>query len=277
MRYRPVVRHTVSVSELNFRLPGRLRFSEEMPENPAVPRDAATVVLLRDSDQGLEVFLLRRVAAMAFAPGMTVFPGGGVDQRDADESVRWAGPEPSVWAEEFAATEPLGRALVCAAVRETFEESGVLLAGTEKGVVEDATRFGDARQALVSRELSLASFLRDEGLILRADLLRPWAHWITPAQEKRRYDTRFFVAVLPDGQHADGVTTEAESAGWQRPQDALADAEEGRSMLMPPTWHTLTELAKFPSAADVLAADRTIVPITPTIVRDGDGLRVVVK
>lgn len=219
------------------------------------------------------MFLLRRVAAMAFAPGTTVFPGGGVDQRDADESVRWAGPEPSAWAESFGTSESGGRALVCAAVRETFEESGVLLAGTENGVVEDASQYADARQALVSRELSLASFLREAGLILRADLLRPWAHWITPIQEKRRYDTRFFVAVLPEGQHADGATTEATSAGWQRPEEALADAEEGRRVLLPPTWHTLSELAKFSSVADVLTADRTIVPITPTIVRDGDGLR----
>jgi 8-oxo-dGTP pyrophosphatase MutT (NUDIX family) len=263
--------------ELNFRLPGRLRFSGNTPENPAVPRDAATVVLLRDTDQGLEAFLLRRAAAMAFAAGMTVFPGGGVDKRDAETSVRWAGPEPRRWGDWFRADESGGRALVCAAVRETFEESGVLLAGTGTEVVKDASGYAEARQALVSRELSLASFLRDAGLTLRADLLRPWAHWITPAQEKRRYDTRFFVAVLPEGQHADGATTEAESAGWQRPEDALADAEEGRSMLLPPTWHTLTELAKFSSVADVLAVEREIVPITPTIVPDGDGVRVVVE
>lgn len=269
--------HTVTVPELNFRLPGRLRFSDEVPENPAVPRDAATVVLLRDAAQGLEVFLLRRVAAMAFAPGMTVFPGGGVDKRDADASVRWTGPEPVQWGEWFRADESGGRALVCAAVRETFEESGVLLAGTENGVVEDASGYADARRALVSRAASLASFLRDAGLILRADLLRPWAHWITPLAEKRRYDTRFFVAVLPNGQHADGATTEASSAGWQRPQDALADAEEGRVMLLPPTWHTLNELTEFSSVAEVLATQRSIVPIMPTIVRDGDGYRVVIE
>lgn len=269
--------HTVHVSELSFRLPGRLRFSDKVPDNPAVPRDAATVVLLRDTDRGLEVFLLRRAAAMAFAPGMTVFPGGGVDKRDADASVRWAGPEPGWWGEVFRTNESLGRALVCAAVRETFEESGILLAGTENGVVEDTSGYAGARRALVSRELSLASFLRDAGLILRADLLRPWAHWITPLSEERRYDTRFFVAVLPKGQHADGATTEAASAGWQRPEDALADADEDRDMLLPPTWHTLTELTRFSSVVDVLAAERTIAPITPTIVRDADGIRVVVE
>ena len=263
------------MSELSFRLPGGLEFSEEPLENPPVPRDAATVILLRDTDHGLEVFLQRRVAAMAFAGGMTVFPGGGVDRRDADASVSWAGPPAGEWAAWFGGTEPVGRALVCAAVRETFEESGVLLAGTPDAVVADAAQYSRARQQLVSRELSLATFLAENSLTLRADLLRPWAHWITPPQEARRYDTRFFAAVLPEGQHADGATTEAESSGWQRPRDALADAEAGRSMLMPPTWHTLAELAEFTTAAEALAAERKVHPIVPTLVREGDNIRVI--
>ncbi len=263
--------------QLNFELPAGVQFSDEPLPNPPVPRDAATVILLRDTANGLEVFLQRRVAAMAFAAGMTVFPGGGVDARDADASVRWAGPPASEWARWFGGTEPVARALVCAAVRETFEESGVLLAGTEDGVVADANRYADARRQLVSREFSLAAFLDGAGLTLRADLLRPWAHWITPPQETRRYDTRFFVAVLPEGQRADGETTEAESSGWQRPQDALADADAGRSMLMPPTWYTLRELTEFDTAADALAAERRIQAIIPTLVRDGDRVRVIVE
>jgi 8-oxo-dGTP pyrophosphatase MutT (NUDIX family) len=245
-------------------------FSGETPENPAVPRDAATVILLRDAEGGPEVFLQHRVAAMAFAAGMTVFPGGGVDQRDADTSVRWVGPAPAEWADWFGATESVARALVCAAVRETFEESGVLLAGTEDAVVENAAQYSDARQALVSRELSLAAFLAENNLTLRADLLRPWAHWITPAQEKRRYDTRFFAAVLPAGQHADGATTEADSSDWWRPKDALADAEVGRNTLLPPTRHTLLELAEFSSVAEALAVERKVEAIEPTLVREGD-------
>ncbi|GAB3000032.1 NUDIX hydrolase [Amycolatopsis acidiphila] len=261
--------------QLSFELPDGISFTDTPPENPAVPRDAATVILLRDTEQGMEVFLQRRVAAMAFAAGMTVFPGGGVDKRDADASVSWAGPPAADWAAWFGGTEPVARALVCAAVRETFEESGVLLAGTEDAVVADAARYAEARQALESRELSLAAFLADAGLTLRADLLRPWAHWITPVQEKRRYDARFYVAVLPSGQHADGETTEAESSAWQRPQDALADAEAGRSTLMPPTWHTLSELTRFSSTDEVLAVDRKIKTILPTIIRDGDHIRVI--
>jgi 8-oxo-dGTP pyrophosphatase MutT (NUDIX family) len=258
---------------MTFEVPFRAR--QDGP--PVTPKDAATVMLTRDGSAGLEVFLQHRVAGMPFAGGMTVFPGGGVDRRDAEASVAWAGPQPSQWAEWFGCDESLARALVCAAVRETFEESGVLLAGTESGIVEDTAPYGHAREALVSRELSLAAFLAGAKLMLRADLLRPWANWITPEPEPRRYDTRFFVATLPAGQDADGATTEADSSGWQRPEDALADAQQGRRMLLPPTWMTLSELSEFATSAEVLEAGRSIEPIIPTFVRDGDKVRVVLE
>ncbi|WP_367133366.1 NUDIX hydrolase [Saccharothrix sp. HUAS TT1] len=243
---------------------------------PVEPRDAATVVLVRDGASGLEAFLLRRVAGMAFAGGMTVFPGGGVDQRDADTSVAWTGPPPSWWAERFGCSVSLATALVCAAVRETFEESGVLLAGpSASSVVADTSRFAGARAALVARELSLAQFLAAEGLVLRADLLRPWANWLTPVEEPRRYDTFFFVAVLPEGQIADGVTTEASDAAWQRPGDALADCKAGRRGLLPPTWVTLAELAEAGSVAAVLSSSRTVEKVVPKLVREGGVVRVV--
>ncbi|MCP2164605.1 NUDIX hydrolase [Goodfellowiella coeruleoviolacea] len=249
---------------------------ELSPAVPATPRDAATVVLVRDGIAGLEVFLLRRVAGMAFAAGMTVFPGGGVDARDADTSVAWAGPEPAWWGRAFHCAPPLARALVCAAVRETFEESGVLLAGpSPTTVVGDASAYAEARQRLVSRELSLAQFLAEAGLVLRADLLRPWANWVTPAAEPRRYDTRFFLACLPEGQHADGMTTEAEDAQWQRPADALADWRAGHRKLLPPTWVTLTELAECDSVANALATPRSVARIEPKVVRTAGALRVV--
>ncbi|MCU1684997.1 MAG: hypothetical protein JWQ81_5736 [Amycolatopsis sp.] len=244
---------------------------------PVTPRDAATVMLLRDTADGVEVFLQHRVSGMPFAGGMTVFPGGGVDKRDADASVSWAGPPPSQWAEWFDCDESLARALVCAAVRETFEESGVLLAGTDSDVLADTAQYADVRQALVSREVSLAGFLSEAKLTLRSDLLRPWANWLTPTPEPRRYDTRFFVATLPQGQEADGKTSEADSSGWQRAEDALLDSKEGRRTLMPPTWITLTELAEFTSAGDILAAERSIQKIMPTLVREGDQVRVVLE
>lgn len=245
------------------------------PEHPAVPRDAATVMLLRDAAAGgVEVFLQRRVAGMAFAGGMTVFPGGGVDERDADASVSWAGPQANRWAEWFGCSESLARALVCAAVRETFEESGVLLAGTDTTVVADTARHAAEREALVSRDLSLAAFLAGAGLTLRADLLRPWANWVTPEQEPRRYDARFFVAALPEGQLPDGATTEAESSGWRRPAEAIADAESGHSMLMPPTWHILAELDRCSSVGEALEVQRTIRKVTPRLALDGENVRI---
>ncbi|MBB1155575.1 NUDIX hydrolase [Amycolatopsis dendrobii] len=263
--------------EFVFDIPARpgIAIRDNADGPPATPKDAATVILLRDVSDGVEVFLQHRVMGMAFAGGMTVFPGGGVDPRDADASVAWAGPPPSWWAEQFTCDESLARALVCAAVRETFEESGVLLAGTEDSVVADVAPYHEARKALESREISLAGFLADAGLTLRADLLHPYAHWVTPPQEQRRYDTRFFVAKLPEGQRADGATSEAAAAGWQPPAEAVADAREGRRTLMPPTWLTLVELAEFAKADAVLAEPREIVKTVPTLVRDGENIRVV--
>ena len=237
-------------------------------EPPVTPKDSATVILLRE---GMEVFLQRRVKGMPFAGGMTVFPGGGVDPRDADASIAWTGPGPEWWARRFGCGTDLARALVCAAVRETFEESGVLLAGPGKDtVVGDTAVYADARAALVSREISLAGFLADAGLVLRADLLRPWSNWVTPEAEPRRYDTRFFLAAMPAGQRADDVTSEAAEAYWRSPQSALDDWRAGRCGLLPPTWVTLTEIAECGSVAAALAAERTLAKVLPKLVhRDG--------
>lgn len=246
---------------------------------PATPRDAATVALLRDRGAGLEVFLQHRVSQMAFAGGMTAFPGGGVDRRDDDSDdgpVAWIGPEPGWWAQRFGCDRALARALVCAAVRETFEECGVLLAGPDSHqVVADASRYAADRAALESRELSLAQFLARHRLALRADLLRPWSNWLTPEEEPRRYDTRFFLAELPEGQRADGATSEASGSGWRSPAAALADWRDHRVGLLPPTWMTLTELDECGTLAAALAAPRSIEKIIPRVIRDNGTLRVV--
>lgn len=248
----------------------------EPPEVPVAARDAATIALLRDGEPGLEVFLLHRVAGMAFAGGMTVFPGGGVDDRDDDVAIGWAGPDPTWWAQRFGCAPDAALRLVCAAVRETFEECGVLLAGpTADTVVADTSGYGDVRAALVARELSFAEFLAAERLVLRADLVRPWANWITPPEEPRRYDTRFFVAALPTGQVADGVTSEAAAVGWQTPIEAIEDWKTGRRALLAPTWVTLTELAAHATVADALVAEREITAVVPRVIRDGDVLKVV--
>ncbi|WP_238845288.1 NUDIX hydrolase [Nocardia terpenica] len=234
---------------------------------PVVPKDASTVILVRDGVDGPEVFLQRRVQGMAFAAGMTVFPGGGVDPTDAQAEIGWAGPGPAWWGERFAVTPERAQALVCAAVRETFEECGVLLAGpTADTVVSDTVAYRAAREQLERREFSLGEFLARERLMLRADLLRPWANWITPLVEPRRYDTRFFVAVLPDGQHADGATSEAHEVAWRTPAQALDRWRAGIDVLLPPTWSQLTALGEFASTAAVLAAAPPLDPIQPDLI-----------
>ncbi|MCW3470242.1 NUDIX hydrolase [Rhodococcus pyridinivorans] len=235
----------------------------------AVPiRDASTVMLVRDSARGVEVFLQRRVVGMDFAGGMTVFPGGGVDTSDTDAEVRWTGPDVTWWAERFGIGEAQARALVLAAVRETFEECGVLLAGpTEDSVVADTGDYAEARRLLEARELSFGDFLEKEQLVLRADLLRPHANWITPLGERRRYDTRFFVAAVPEGQRADGNTSETDLVQWQTAEEALADWRSGRCILLPPTWSQLSILSGFATVADLMAADPVIEPILPIISR----------
>jgi 8-oxo-dGTP pyrophosphatase MutT (NUDIX family) len=239
---------------------------------PATPRDAATVMLLRPAagvSGGFEVYMLRRKPSMAFAPGAYVFPGGSVDQRDADEEVAWAGPGVDRWGELFDAPAELARALVCAAVRETFEESGVLLAGPSAGTVVADTTGEDweaDRQALLDRSMSLAEMLARRGLILRSDLLRPWSRWITPKLEPRRFDTRFFAAALPAGQRTRDVGGEAAAVQWIAPAAALEAGRARRIQLWLPTAMTLAELGEYPDIAAVLAAAREVRPLLPEVI-----------
>ncbi|MEZ5209745.1 MULTISPECIES: NUDIX hydrolase [unclassified Gordonia (in: high G+C Gram-positive bacteria)] len=235
----------------------------------ASPRDASTVVLVRDGDGAIEVFLQHRVRQMAFAGGMTVFPGGGVDPRDREAEIGWIGPDLRWWAHQLGTEEESARALVSAAVRETFEECGVLLAGTADAVVPDPAVYAGERDRLVAKEISFAQFLIENDLCVRTDLLAPLAHWITPRNEKRRYDTRFFLAALPEGQNADGATSEAEATEWATAEAALADWQSGRRFLLPPTWTQLREIARHESVADLIAEPRVITAIEPAVPSDG--------
>ena len=196
-------------------------------------------MLLRDGADGLEVFMLRRHSAMATSAGRHVFPGGLVDA--ADYGNRTA-----------------DEAFVIAAIRETFEETGVLMATSNTGQQLDLEA---ERIALVAHQTTFDDVLARHNLTAELDALRPWSHWITPLYEPRRYDTRFFVARVHDGidtrEVADG---EADLAAWVRPADALATADV---LLMPPTEVTLRELNTYESAAAVWAAasQRRVTPI----------------
>jgi 8-oxo-dGTP pyrophosphatase MutT (NUDIX family) len=243
---------------------------------PAVPRDAATVILTRAGRHGPEVYLLRRQTSMAFAGGMCVFPGGGVDPRDFDASVAWAGPDPSVWASQLVTSEEMARALVCAAVRETFEESGVLLAGPSADeVVADTT--GDDweadRQALEARELSFTAFLDQRGLVLRSDLLGVWSAWCTPEFEPRRFRTWFFVAALPPGQRTRDVSSESSSVTWMSAADACDAVDVGDVGMMPPTYLTCLEVSQHATPDDLLVAatGRVVEMFTPAVEGEGEA------
>jgi 8-oxo-dGTP pyrophosphatase MutT (NUDIX family) len=233
--------------------------------NEDVPvRDAATVVLLREGADGLETWLLTRVTQMVFAAGMTVFPGGRVDAADA--SLPLTGGDLAQLAARSGCDEATARALVGAAVRETFEETGVLL------TVPTADLSG-ARADVERGRVSFGDLLRANGLAVDGDALRPWSRWVTPAGEVRRYDTRFFVAGLPDSAEAQDVTHESSEATWVAVGTALEEAQRGARKMLPPTILTLASLLRFGSVADVLAASesRRLDAVRPEIKIGEDG------
>lgn len=251
------------------------RFADSATQ-PAAPRLAATVVLVRSAGSGFEVYSMRRAATMAFAAGMYAFPGGSVDPADEVVPVRWAGPTPADWAARLGQSEPVARAVVCAAVREVFEECGVLLAGADPAtVVGDVSGAGweEARLALLAREVGLAELLAGRGLTLRSDLLAPWSRWLTPEFEPRRYDTYFFLADLPAGQVTRDVGGEADHALWVRPADALS------LPMLPPTAYTLRQLSRYPEKDSAMAAagERDLTTaVMPRVEPGPDGGRFVI-
>ncbi len=231
-------------------------------EDPAIP--AATVAVLRDGKAGLEVFLVKRSAKMAFMPDAHVFPGGRVDPADA--AVAMVGGEADCQRMEV----PGAAAYQAAAIRETYEEAGILLA--------DGQPCEEARVAMQEHRESLASAAERLGWTLRAGRLVYWSWWITPPHEARRFDTRFFVAVVDrktQGAHDQQETVES---AWWTPQDALDSFERGEILLAPPTARTLQELVPFSLAEEALEAGRTrkTPPIEPKLHMDPDGTLVVV-
>ncbi|MBC5786071.1 MBL fold metallo-hydrolase [Ramlibacter sp. USB13] len=207
---------------------------------PAVPRPAATVLLLRDGPQGVEVLMTRRSATASFAPGAYVFPGGGIDAADAD-------------AHALAARRPgqdaqrLTQAI--AAIRESFEELGVLLARHADGRPADASDV-----ATMDRHAPFAPQVRERGLVLAADQVFLLAHWITDRDLPRRFDVPFLVARMPANQSPVADEAEQFEPVWVRPADALARHKAGQFFIIFPTIRTLERLEKFASVDAVLAA-----------------------
>ena len=188
---------------------------------------------------------------------MTVFPGGAVEPRsDTPATIGWIGPDPRLVGRRTGRAGACGRAPWWPRPRELFEETGVLLAELRRAPVPsaDSTEHEPARTILDRRTRAARRRWRPPDLRLRADLLRPWANWITPPGRTRRYDTFFFAAALPDGQQAGMLTTEADLGQWRTPQALFAERDAGITALMPPTMAMLTDLAGFGSVADVMAA-----------------------
>jgi 8-oxo-dGTP pyrophosphatase MutT (NUDIX family) len=200
---------------------------------------------------------------MAFAGGFYAFPGGGVDPGDRPETLR------TDWADRLGVPDDQARAVVGAAARELFEEAGVLLAGRRDEpdhTVGDVRDWETERRRLVARDLTLTDLLNQRNVRLRDDLLLPWARWITPEFEPRRFDAWFFVALLPEAQTARDVSGEADRTTWISP--AAADG----LMMLPPTRSILDDLRAYESIADVIAAERdAATPVLPRVELTPDG------
>jgi 8-oxo-dGTP pyrophosphatase MutT (NUDIX family) len=227
-------------------------------------RPAASVILARPSDDGFEVFMLRRSSRSSFVPDAFVFPGGTVDDDDAGEATRGRtlGLDAERLRSEFRATVPdelpadgaivdeaLASSLSIAALRELFEEAGVALARTATGALlgSDAhDRMLDARQRLRAGSIAFVDVLRENDWYADATALTYFSHWITPPTEPRRYDTHFFLAIAPD-QAARADADETHDGLWIAPADALARYRDGTFRLVYPTIKHLERLAPFAS------------------------------
>jgi 8-oxo-dGTP pyrophosphatase MutT (NUDIX family) len=231
-------------------------------------RPAASAVILRDGPGGIEVFMVVRHHEIDFASGAFVFPGGKVHPRDGDIECQnalpsGAWPDPSFW---------------IAAIRETFEEAGLLLArrqGEEKllGAEETQDLVETYRTALLAGTLTFAELLKRENLIPALDLMVHFAHWITPPGPPRRFDTHFFLITAPVVQIGVHDGLEATEGVWIAPRQAISDADAGHRIMLPPTRLNLQKLAQFSSVQTAAQSARSskVVTVLPRIERTEGG------
>ena len=251
-----------------------------------VPRDAATVMLVRDGDDGMEVFMLRRHLDSAFLGGAYVFPGGAVDDHDrhTDLDAVCVGRADADASAMLGLDPPEGGlAFWVAAIREAFEEAGVLLAYGPGGSIIDwtdpavAARFAEHRKAVDAGERRLVDVCVEEQLQLAVDSMHYFSHWITPVGPPRRFDTRFFVARAPAGHaylHDDRETIDN---AWVHPANAIAMQARGEVDIIFPTLRTLEAIGRFATTEELLAAAAAVehVPtMLPRVTQDHDGMRI---
>jgi 8-oxo-dGTP pyrophosphatase MutT (NUDIX family) len=251
-----------------------------MAEN-LVPRPAATVLTLRDAPNGYEILMLRRNVRSEFMGGIFVFPGGAVDTEDGDAAV--FGLTDDV-ASARLGLERGGLAFYVASLRELFEEAGLLIVCDGEGRVrrfttpEELARLASYRRALNAGETTLSEVLRREDVCLDLRGIAYLAHWITPVGPPRRYDTRFFVALAPEGQPATPDANETVADCWMRPSDALAAQLRGEFNMVVPTIRNLEAISDFSTSGQVLNFARALGPVTAIKPRflERDGAIVIV-
>ena len=222
------------------------------------------------------MFMLRRVKTMEFVPDAVVFPGGRVDDRDSNPNLPWCGPAPAEWAELMGCTEDVARRVVVAAAREVFEECGVLLAGPDLSIwwcrieriflVEDRSN-GSGKTITTA----FADMLILRGLVLRTDLLGLISNFCTPEFETKRYDTFFFSAFMPEGQVADGETSEAQIADWVTPAYAMRAGDAGNWLVLAPTVYNLTCIASAQNAKEFVETRRRLTRFMSYPIKKEDG------
>jgi 8-oxo-dGTP pyrophosphatase MutT (NUDIX family) len=239
-------------------------------------RAASTVVLLRRSTP-VEVFLVRRHHEIAFMGGAHVFPGGRVEQSDVVDDPHLICDGIDAAARRISDVSAAAAiAFHVAAIRELFEEAGILLARRDGVLVPIdgalSTRFGQYRMALATGDISLVEMAEREGLRLALDALAYFAHWVTPEIEARRFDTRFFAAVTPDNQIATHDAAEVTDGQWMTPDAAIARCRAGEIALPPPTWTTLRAIGRHRTVDEVMQWARpcTVARVQPSVIQRGD-------
>lgn len=242
-----------------------MTMSFDLAAGDEVPlREAATVVLVRDGDEGIEVFMLKRNLKSDFVGGAYVFPGGAVDPEDATIGLdHLCDGRTDLDASERLGLGSGGLSYWVAAIRESFEEAGLLLAYDRAGGFVDLDRAPDSRwvehrRAVDAGERLLVDVCREEELRLAVGGMHYFSHWITPEGAPRRYDTRFFVAAAPPDQTPVHDDREVVANEWLRPSDGLRRALAGELTMLPPTIASLRAVDRFESTADLLSAAAAI-------------------
>lgn len=238
---------------------------------------AATVLLLRDSpgtpeSQAPEIFTITRSTALDFSAGVSAFPGGRIDGADTLDPALWDGTDLHAWGRLLGLEQDAAGQVLAGLVRETFEETGILLARRPDGAPVDPGLLTDlptdTRERVERHDLDFGRLLSDHGLQPDIHGLRPLSRWITPEGPPRRYDTYFFAAALPDGQLPGTLSFEGIASRWTTAAGALADFRAGRHRLMPPTWAQFRALLPARSAAEALVRTGELETVRPTVTEE---------